>query len=398
MTRDSHPEKYPVVILARGGSKGIPGKNIRNFCGKPLLAWTILQAKAARLVSEVFVSSDAPEILKVAKDYGARTIFRPKDLSTDQATSESGWLHALKYIRSETLGAPKATVALQATSPLREPKDIDEAIAFFQKKAADSLFSATKMDDITLWKQQGTSLSAVTYDPNHRGRRQDRPPYLLENGSIYIFKNTFFQRSSNRLGGRLVTFNQPFWKSLEIDDAESFGLCELVFANRLLQKSISLLPKRPKLIVYDFDGVMTNNRALITETGVEAVWINRSDGWAIESLRKAGIRQLIISTEKNPVVSARAKKLQIEVIQGTNDKIKTLQKICSSAKIPLSKVLFIGNDLNDLPAIKKVGLAIAPQDGHPEVLKNCHFVTRAKGGEGVVREIAELLLCLKQAD
>jgi len=149
---------------------------------------------------------------------------------------------------------------------------------------------------------------------------------------------------------------------------------------------------KPDLLVYDFDGVMTDNRVLILQDGTEAVFVNRSDGWGIGQLRKAGIRQIILSTEVNPVVSVRAKKLHIEALQGRDDKAQDLSNYCQSKGIDLAKVLYVGNDVNDLDAMRMVGYPVAPADAHPEVLAIAKHVTQARGGEGVIKEISEILL------
>lgn len=148
----------------------------------------------------------------------------------------------------------------------------------------------------------------------------------------------------------------------------------------------------PDLLVYDFDGVMTDNRVLVFQDGTEAVFVNRADGWGIAQLCKAGFRQVILSTETNPVVSARAKKLHIEAIQSSSDKVRDLVAYCQTNGIDLMKVLYVGNDLNDLGAMRIVGFSVAPADAHPEVLKIAMHVTHAHGGEGVIKELSECLL------
>ena len=148
----------------------------------------------------------------------------------------------------------------------------------------------------------------------------------------------------------------------------------------------------PELLVYDFDGVMTDNRVLIFQDGTEAVFVNRADGWGVAQLRKAGFRQIILSTERNQVVSARAKKLQIEVFQGSIDKAKELTAYCQTNRIDLKTVLYVGNDLNDLEAMCLVGCPVAPADSHPEILKISRHITHTRGGEGVIKELSEWLL------
>lgn len=142
-----------------------------------------------------------------------------------------------------------------------------------------------------------------------------------------------------------------------------------------------------KCIVYDFDGVMTDNRVLVSQDGQESVFVNRSDGWAIAKFKEAGIRQLILSTEENPVVSARAKKLKLEVLHGVKDKGATLSNWCVEQSISLSDVLYIGNDLNDLPAFKISGIKGAPKDAEQEILELVDWISEKNGGYGVVRDL-----------
>jgi len=151
------------------------------------------------------------------------------------------------------------------------------------------------------------------------------------------------------------------------------------------------LPVNPELIAFDFDGVFTNNKVYVNENGVESVICNRSDGLAIDFLRNK-YSLVILSTEKNGVVTKRAEKLGIEVYQGLTDKRKTLFKLCHERHINIDNVVFIGNDINDLGAIEICGLALAPFDAHPRVLEVVHHVLNARGGDGVIREFCELFL------
>ena len=222
------------IIPARGGSKGIPGKNIMDFCGKPLLAWSILQARQSTNVTDVYVTSDDDHILKIAAECGGKAIKRPSHLATDLATSEAALQHALDQIESQTSTAIDAIVFLQATSPLRTPQDINGAIDEFHTRGADSVFSAARLDDFLIWSLGNGNLDSITYNYRKRGRRQDRDPYYLENGSIYVFKPEILRKEGNRLGGRIEIFCMPFWKSFEIDSYEDIGLCEYLMRNRIL--------------------------------------------------------------------------------------------------------------------------------------------------------------------
>ncbi len=148
------------------------------------------------------------------------------------------------------------------------------------------------------------------------------------------------------------------------------------------------------LVVFDFDGVLTDNRVLVLESGQEAVFCNRADGLGFEILRRAGLATLILSTEKNPVVAVRAGKLNVPVLQGVADKGAMLKHYCKKAGVAPNRVLYVGNDLNDLPAIAFAGISICPADAHPAIVAACKLRLKTRGGGGVVREVAEQILGL----
>jgi len=222
------------IIPARGGSKGIPKKNLIDFCGKPLVSWTIEQALAVKSVSTVWVSSDSNQILNIAKNLGANTISRPKSLSSDTATTESTWSHALNIIEQKT-GTVDIMIGLQPTSPVREPKDIEKAIKIFEKSKCDSLFSATEIGDFYIWQKKGKKLTSLNYDYNTRGRRQDYTKQYAENGSFYIFKPQILKKFNNRLGGKIEISLMDFWKSFEVDSFKDIELCETLMKHYILK-------------------------------------------------------------------------------------------------------------------------------------------------------------------
>lgn len=379
------------IIPARGGSKGIPNKNIIDFCGKPLLAWSILQARQTRGIKDVYVSSDDDKILKIANDYHAKPVKRPDQISTDTATSESALLHALDVIESEGKKVD-IVVFLQATSPLREAKDIDNAIEKLLDEQADSLFSSAKLEDFFIWKDTDQGLISLNYDYQKRLRRQDVKPQYVENGSIYICKPEILKKYCNRLGGHIVTYEMAFWKTWEIDSLDDKVLCEWYFMNRLIKRGVNLMTSTINLIVYDFDGVMTDNRVLTFQDGTEAIFANRSDGLAINMIKEIGITQIIMSTERNDVVAARARKIGIPVIHGVGDKLSALRTYCTEEQIDMRQVLFVGNDINDMEAMKFVGLVAVPADAHPDVKRIASIILKQAGGMGAIRELADLIL------
>ena len=221
------------IILARGGSKTIPKKNIKNFCGKPLIAWSIEQAKKTKNIHDVWVSSDDKKILSISKKFGAKIILRPKSLSTSKSSSVSGWIHAINEI--EKTRKIDIVVALQATSPIRESSDLESSVQKFSRNNFDSMFSASKIGDFYIWRKKGKSYSSINYDFRNRPRRQDFEEQYVENGSFYIFKPKTIKKFENQLGGKIGIFLMDFWKSFEIDDYEDFKFLKILMNNYLLK-------------------------------------------------------------------------------------------------------------------------------------------------------------------
>lgn len=222
------------IIPARAGSKGIKNKNIIDFCGKPLLAWSIEQAMGAHGIDTIYVSTDGAEIAKVAEKYGAEIIWRPAEIAGDVSGSEEALLHALSEIKKDRV--VDRVVFLQATSPIRTSQNLDEALEIFESNSYDSLFSMAVLEDYCLWREDEGILNSFTYDYLHRGRRQDRKPMYLENGSFYIFKPDILDKCRNRLGGKIGMYNMPFDMSYEIDSMEDIALCEMFFKKYGLQE------------------------------------------------------------------------------------------------------------------------------------------------------------------
>ena len=202
------------IIPARGGSKGIPGKNIKNFEGKPLIIHSIEYAKKSNLINDIYVSTDDEQIAHISKTAGAKIIKRPPELATDTASTESAIDHSLKNIDH----LPDIIILLQPTSPLRPENSLDLAINKFINGKYDSLLSLSPSNNF-FWKINSENISAE-YDFMNRKRRQDiedSEKKYFENGSVYIFSREHFELTNNRLGGKIgyVVFSEEY--SYEID-------------------------------------------------------------------------------------------------------------------------------------------------------------------------------------
>ena len=387
------------IIPARGGSVGIPRKNLTPIAGRPLVVHTIEHALAAESVDRVVVSTDDNDIAAVSRAAGAEVVMRPAEISGGEASSESALSHALGELLSLGDCDPELVVFLQATSPFRRPDDIDRAVDTLRQQDADSLFSACPTHGF-VWRRgpspedQGNSLRALTYDPAHRPRRQDIGEDLMENGSIYVFKPAVLREHDNRLGGRIAVHVMDPLDSFQIDEPSDLAVAEALAPLRRTRHvpDFSVI----RLLVLDFDGVMTDNRVIVRQDAIESVMCDRSDGMGLERARDRGLNILIISKERNPVVSARAGKLKIEVYQQIDNKLPTLQRLAEERGFAQHDIAYVGNDINDLECMSWVGLGIAVADAYPEAHEVADWVTSKPGGHGAVREVCDLWISARE--
>lgn len=223
------------VIPARGGSKAIPGKNVVDFFGHPLLAWSIDCARRCAAVEKVWVSTDDPAIAEVSRRYGASVIDRPASLSGDTASSESALIHAASVISQSADCNPSHLLFLQPTSPLREACELEQAVKTFERDSLDSLFSAAPAEDFCLWSCRAGKLSSLNFDYLKRGRRQDRPDdeVWIETGSFYITSVAGLVGAENRLHGKIGMQPVETWKAFEIDSLAGLDLCRAIFSAKL---------------------------------------------------------------------------------------------------------------------------------------------------------------------
>lgn len=241
------PMRTIAIIPARGGSKGVPRKNVRDFLGKPLVAHSIEHALAAGSVDRVFVSTDDAEIARIAEAWGASVVHRPPALSGDTASSESALIHAVNTITPPGVMTPGTIVFLQATSPIRGMDDVESALRQFESEGADSLVSVCDSHDFH-WAMRGGSGVALDYDPSRRPRRQDIEPRFRENGSIYVMRTAGLLRNDCRLFGKVALYRMDQMRSFQIDTPEDFEVCEAIgraFARRHPGSTLNSTPSRP---------------------------------------------------------------------------------------------------------------------------------------------------------
>ncbi|MEU2447736.1 NTP transferase domain-containing protein [Streptomyces althioticus] len=577
---DSTPavRRVLAVIPARGGSKGVPAKNLAPVGGVPLVARAVRECRAARHVTDVVVSTDDADIAETARQAGAEVVLRPADLAGDTATSEAAVLHALDA--HEALHGARVDVVLlvQCTSPFLTREDVDGVAAAVAHGDADTAVTVAPFHGF-VWRETGAGTAGATasgpagpagtgtaaaetavvtaesaagsagggalaagraagpavtaavtaesaagpadttsgpaaiavgtagtaagtagggaraagraagpavtaavtaesaagpadttsgpaaiavgtagtdagtagggaraagraagpaetavvtaesaagpagtvsgpaesaaatgarttgegaaavrgghgvnHDKSFRPRRQDRPQDFLETGAAYAMDAAGLRAHGHRFFGRTALVRTDPARVLEVDDPHDLARARALAP--LLDAGRTGLPTADDIdaVVLDFDGTQTDDRVLIDADGREFVSVHRGDGLGVAALRRGGLKLLILSTEQNPVVAARARKLRIPVLHGVDRKDLALKQWCEEQGIAPERVLYVGNDVNDLPCFALVGWPVAVASAHDAVRGAARAVTTVPGGAGAVREIAGWIL------
>ncbi|KAK1181372.1 acylneuraminate cytidylyltransferase [Streptomyces sp. NBS 14/10] len=391
------------VIPARGGSKGVPAKNLAAVGGVPLVARAVRECLASRLVTDVVVSTDDAGIAAVARGAGAEVVQRPTAIAGDTATSEAAVLHALDTYEAAHGISAEVVLLVQCTSPFIVREDVDGVAEAVLDGGADTALTVAPFHGF-VWRdaEDGTDAETeaagdggygINHDKSYRPRRQDRPQDLLETGAAYGMRVEGFRAERHRFFGRTALVRTDAARVLEIDDphdlARARALAPLLDAPRP-----GALPTRDDIdaVVLDFDGTQTDDKVLIDSDGRELVAVHRGDGLGIAALRRAELALLILSTEQNPVVAARARKLRVPVLHGIDRKDLALKQWCEEQGIAPERVLYVGNDVNDLPCFGLVGWPVAVAGAHDVVRGAARAVTSTPGGDGAIREIASWIL------
>ncbi len=397
------------LIPARGGSKGIPRKNIRPFAGWPLLVWSIAAAREARKVTRLIVSTDDEEIAALARSYNAETPFlRPAEYAQDNSTDLPVFEHALGWLAEVDNYHPELVVQLRPTSPIRPRGLVDNAVGvLLDHPDADSVRGVVpaSQNPHKMWRLTGADapmknlLMVPGLSEPYNAPRQVLPPVYWQTGHIDVIRTRTILEKGSMSGKVIYPIVIDSRYGVDIDTLQEWPRYEQLISLGGLELVTPGKPKRPlpetiRMVVCDFDGVITDNRVFTDETGKEAVFASRSDSMRIRDLASLGIQVMILSSEPNPVVLARAEKMGVEAVHGVDisSKGQALRNLLSEKIVDPSQVVYIGNDLNDLPCFDIAGWSVAVADAFPEVLHAADYILKKPGGYGAVRELCELIL------
>ena len=380
-------------IPVRCGSKSIPFKNIKEFCGKPLVYWNLEALEKSNNIDEIFVATDCEEIKNVVNSFNfskVKIYDRDKENASDTSSTESVML---EFINKQNFKDSDLFFLVQATSPLTQTKDFDKALETLKNEKADSLLTCIRTKRF-FWDKNA---NPINYDFTNRPRRQDFDGLFMENGAFYINSIENIKKDKNRLSGKIAIYEMEEFTAVEIDEEDDWLIAEKMMYKYILSKRKK--EYQIKLFLSDVDGTLTDAGMYYGENGEEFKKFNTHDGKGFELLRKAGIKTGIITSENTKIVANRAKKLKVDFLyQGLEHKGKldVAKEICKELNISLDEVAYIGDDINCKELLSSVGIAACPLNALEEIKNIPNIIKLSKsGGDGAVREIIEMIIKIK---
>lgn len=367
-------------VPVRCGSKSIPMKNIKMFCGKPLVYWALKALDDSDKIDKIVLAIDCWQIEQALNEFKFSKLelyHRKKENATDTASTESVML---EFLEVAELKPDDVFILCQATSPFTRAADFDNALRQYEQENADSLLTCCRIKRF-VWKESGEPLN---YDYEKRPRRQDFDGLLVENGSFYINKVENILEKKNRLSGKIAVYEMPEYTFTEIDESEDWMVAEAIMRKYLLKpRGLDNI----KIVLSDIDGVLTDASMYYSENGDELKKFNTYDGMAFKLFKKQGIKTGLITTEDRKLNQWRAEKLKMDYLfQGVSDKLAVARQICEKEGVTLEQVAYIGDDINDKELLEHVGLPVCPGSAQRAIKEIPNIlILDKKGGDGVVR-------------
>jgi YrbI family 3-deoxy-D-manno-octulosonate 8-phosphate phosphatase len=335
----------------------------------------------------VFVSTDDEEIATLSLDAGAFVRYRPTELCGDDVSSEGVLLDVMRNC-CVTDGVGDVIVFMQCTSPLTLPVDVKRCIVIASNDGC--AVTAVRFHGLVWHENHWTGrYIGINHDESTRLRRQDMPLQWQETGAVYAFTASAFLRARTRFCGEVVFVEQQPWQAVDIDDGT-----DLVVADALA-RAHDWYPdmSRFKLLVLDFDGVLTDRKVHFDSDGREMLTCSKEDSTGIFELQRAGVPVVVLTHEMDRGVVKRCEKLRVECWQTDRPKEQGIEGIASVVgNVPLSAVAYVGDDYPDAATMRLVGLAMCPADAHESAKHAADIVLSRNGGDGAVREACDMLL------
>ncbi len=384
-------------IPVRGGSSSITLKNIKPICGKPLVYWAVKAACECRDIDFVYVATDSDVIRKTVEGFRTaesggiwdkiRVIGRSAESATDTASTETAMLEFAENYEFDSIAL------VQATSPMLKAADIEGGFTLFRSPETDSVLSVVRQRRFVWKKEESGRAVPANYDIFRRPRRQEFEGFLMENGAFYITSRNNLLQHKNRISGNIKTYEMAEDSAFEMDEPGDWIIIEaLMKKNGLAEGGKEAVPQ-VKMFLTDCDGCLTDGGMYYSEQGDELKKFNTKDGMGLSFLREKGILTGIVTGENVELNRRRAEKLKLDIYKpGCKDKAAIITELCRQYRIDPENVVYVGDDVNDLEVIRMVGFGCCPADAVPVVKAAAKYISAAKGGEGVIREVIDKIL------
>ena len=396
--------KTVALIPLRKGSKRILDKNFKPLLNKPLFCWVLDEALKSKL-EEIYIFTNSQKIKKYIDDNYktemVKVLVRSEENASDTASTESAMMEFSDLIKHDY----DNLMLIQATNPFLKANTINNLIAMLS--FYDSALTVAEQKKF-IWHKDGYT---VNYNMLNRPLSQKYEGYLVENGACYITKRSNFLNSKNRISGNIGLYKMPEYTAVEIDTLEEFAMVESVLKMQNKENKIKIDCDAFEdlfILFVDCDGVLTDGKIHYTGSINGGRTFNVLDGVGVTALKNMDIKVIILTGELKEVesIKARAKKLGIDCFF-TNNKLATAKNIIEEfatnegmdvETFGLKNVGFIGNDFNDLELLKEVGFSFCPSDAISEIKLICDYITSAKGGDGVLREVADIIFQAEEGE
>jgi len=373
-------------IPVRGGSKSIPMKNVKPMAGKPLVFWAVKAASECSAIDKVYVSTDSIAIREIVAAFKFPNVFiidRSEASASDVASTELSMLEFTNEFEFDNIAL------IQATSPLVTSTDLHNGFDMLACVDVNSVLSVVRQKRF-IWSDCGSEFAEPqNYDYQNRPRRQDFDGFLVENGAFYITSRDLLIKNKCRLSGNIKTVEMVPESYTELDMPEDWTVVESL----LLSRGSNIIVPKIRMFLADCDGTLTDGGMYYSSSGEEMKKFNTRDGAGLRMLKENGIITGIITGEESDIVRQRAAKIDVDVLlMDVVDKIEAIHGLCKKYNVNMENVAYIGDDLNDLAAIRAVGFGICVKDAVNDVRNAADYVTNSLGGNGAVREAANLIL------
>lgn len=348
--------------------------------GRPLIERAVEKAAAASHVERVVVLTNNADVAQRSEALGVRCLMQD-DQPDDQHATETAVCRALHRLLDEE-ELPDLIVVLSPCTPLTDTADVNDTINLLLEKGVDCATAGAAFTG-HVWQREGEDVHCIV---------QGHASCFQDSGGIAAMKTAGFLEHRQIYFGQIAVNALPAYKYLRIHSALDFEIVDMILRRTQDVDRVRLLPKKIDCVVFDFDGVFTDNGVILNQDGVESVRCDRMDGLGINLLENAGVPMLVLSKEPNPVVMARCKKLRLECLHGIDEKGPALTKWLEERGYALENTVYLGNDVNDEPCLKIVGCPVVVADAHPSVKPLAKFILEQPGGRGAVRALCDLII------